>query len=399
MMNLLDNQMARRDRPRMKGLELMKNSFRGRRPRSLAALAGLAVGVALLLPATAMAATTDPITIAVSYTSPAVNPGAPNTIVYTVSNSGAATSYVNFTDELPGGVTIDGLPSETWGSGCGTNNDTNAGGASSVTVANLEVAAGGSCTVSLSVDTAASAVGQTEVDTLTALSWAASLGGTTTPAAYLDADETTPVPLQVVANPTIQISGVKSGATYRYGQLVPLNYTATAASADAIASLAAFDDDGDTLNPGTDIDTLEPGKHSVSVEVNTVDGASITDTVKYTIAPPVIAKLSVSKREIVSFEIALPWAGKLSATLFDGKKSVGSVSEAIKAKETAAVSVKLNAAGQTLLRRAGSKGLRLALKAVYAPSATLATGWPTASTANGYTPGKATASANVTVKR
>jgi hypothetical protein len=373
----------------------------GRRSaRNLAVLAGLATGVAMLVPTGASAATTDPVTIASSYTSAAVNPGAPETIQFAITNSKSNTAavFANFTDQLPSGVTLDQLPSETWSpSACGINNDTNTGGATSVTVSNIDVGVGDTCDVSLSVDVAASAVGKTETDSLSALSWSATNGGTTTAASELANDETA-TPLVIVPNPTITVTGVTSGAKYSYGKLVTAKYTANVAADDSISSLSAFDSFGDTINPGGYIDTLQTGKQTLSVEVNTADGASITKNVNYTVQGPTLTKVTGSKKGSASYKIALPWAGKLSSELLDGKKVVGTLSTTVKAKETASPTVKLNAAGKKDLKKAGKKGLKLTLQASFAPSGSVATSWPTPATANDFAPGKAVAKATVTIK-
>jgi hypothetical protein len=391
----------------MKGSQLRENA-KGQgvvsrlSARKLVVLAGLATGAAMLVPSVATAATTDPVTVAVSYTSPDVNPGAPETITYAIQNSSNAAVFANLTDQLPSGVTIDAAPSETWTSGCGTNDDTNAGGATSVTIANINLGASGSttatCDVTLSVDVAQSAVGKTETNVLQSLSWAASSGGTATSASDLAVDETTPVPLVVVANPTVAITGVTSGAKYSYGKPVVVNYTATAATDDSIAGLTAFDSFGDSINSPGYINTLQTGKQTFSVQVNTADGASITRNVSYTVESPTLTKVTTSKKGSASYKIALPWAGKLSSELLDGKKVVGTLSTTVKAKETASATVKLNATGKKDLKKAGKKGLKLTLQASFTPSGSVATSWPTPATAEGFAPGKAVAKATVTIK-
>jgi hypothetical protein len=389
--------------PERKGSQLREKAH-GRSPigrlsaRTLVLLGVLVTGAAVTVPSIASAATTDPVTVAVSYTQTPVNPGTSETITYTVANTSSATAWVNFSDTLPSGVTVDSLPSETWGSGCGINNDTNAGGATSVTVANLEVPTAGSCTVSLSVDVAASAIGKTESDALTALSWAATQGGTATSASDLADDETTASPLVVVANPTITVTGVKAGAKYAYGQIVDANYSATYASGDSEASIGAFDSLGNAINSPGAIDTLQAGKQTLSVFDTSTDGASVTKNVSYTVEEPTLTKVTTAKAGSASYKVALPWAGKLTSELLDGKKAVGSITTTVKAKETAAVTVKLSTAGKKDLKKAGKKGLKLTLQASYKPAGSIATGWPTPGTAEGFVPAKAVSKAAITIK-
>jgi len=323
------------------------------RAGALIAVLGAAAAV---LPATASAAT--PLTLKVTTSGPLATGSTTNYlgdvgvtygITYTLAAaSGDTLTGVGFTDALPAGVTLDDEVGET-AKNCGpTFTPSNQPGATSVTESGLTVLGSGvtgyvgSCTITL--EFVASTAQTLAPDNITGVTYSAN--GTAGTAATV-----TPITLTVAALPTLSVTGLTSGATYRYGQSVDLGFSATAAANDSLVALYAADDQGNPLTLGQAINTDVPGAHQVQVYVQTADGYLGSQTYSYTVNSPKLTAVKTTKAADVSFGVDYLAAGSVLAEVVDGKTVIGKVTKKITVGKTTTVTVAPTAAGKRLLAK------------------------------------------------
>jgi hypothetical protein len=324
------------------------------RAGALIAVLGAAVAA---LPATA-SATSPPLTITASTSGPLAagsttnylaNVGVTYGITYTLKATATDTlTGVGFSDALPAGVTLDDEVGET-AKNCGTPfTPANQPGASTVTESGLTVLGSGeagyvgSCTITL--EFVASTPETLAPDNITGVTYSAN--GTAGTAATI-----TPITLTVAALPTLSITGLTSGATYRYGQSVDLGFSATAAANDSLLALYAADDQGNSLTSGQAINTDVPGAHQVQVYVETADGYLGSQTYSYTVKSPKLTSIKTTKAADVSFGVDYLAAGSVLAEVVDGKTVIGKVTKKITVGKTTTVTVAPTAAGKRLLAK------------------------------------------------
>jgi hypothetical protein len=317
------------------------------------------------------ATTVAPPTISTQYTPNQVGVSQSSGITYTITdpNSSGTLYQVSFVDTLPSISAVDDPPGIT-NSGCGSTISVDANpGASTVSASGIQIKAGTPCTVSLSV------VGNTAG---TAKDSYSDFAYTTSSASYAlpgpaPASGETPAALQVLGAPTITVTVPKNNAVYRYGQAVKASYSCTAGAGDQQSQLTctAFDDLGNTINSGQDLDTKVPGSHQLDIQAISGLTSDTTDvTVSYTVLPDnlfTITKAKAGSGGALALTLSLPGAGKVAVAETAGKAKVASATAKVRKKGKLTLTVKLSKAGAWLLAKDGGK-LKVKLAVTYTPT-------------------------------
>ena len=339
----------------------------------LPALAAAILAWAVLIPAIADAASTQAPTVAASFTPNQIDVTGSSSIEYTITDpNSAGTLYnVSFTDTLPAGVALDNPATET-DSGC-TSSTVSAPvvsytadpGSSTITVVVPQVKSGTPCTVQFPV--LASAAGNGSDSFLPgSSSYATSATGSAT---ALPATAETTAALQVIPEPTVSVTGVKAGASYRYGQAVTVRYSCAQPELSAgIATCTASDDLGDNVKSGQKLATKLPGKHSLTVQAIDAIGDVFSDEVDYTVLPDnvfTIGRLTAHAGGSLGLTLALPGAGAVTIKEFAGSTLVSSKSAKVHGKTKLAQTLAPTRAGAKLLARGGVK---VKLQVTYTPT-------------------------------
>ena len=318
-------------------------------------LAALVAAGALALPATAGAATTAPPTLASSFTPNQIDVTGSGSVQYTITNpnSGGTVYNVSFTDTLPAGAVLDNPATET-DSGCTASTAsapvvtyTANPGSSTVTVSVPQVKNGTPCTVQFPVVGNAAGGG---ADSFGSYTYATSATGAATAAP--SSAETTAT-LQVIAQPTVTVSGVRTGATYKYGQAVTVTYSCAQPGLTAgIATCSASDDLGDNVNSGQKLATKQPGKHALTIQAVDGLGDVVSDEVDYTVLPDNVFTIAAVKPHAggsLAFTLALPGAGAVSIKEFSGSKLISAKTARVRGKTRLAETLSPDGAGAKAL--------------------------------------------------
>jgi len=261
------------------------------------------------------ATTGQPPTVSTQYTPNQIGVGQTAGITYTITdpNSSGTLYQISFTDTLPSTSAVDN-PASVADSGCGSSIAVNATpGAGEVSASAITVKAGTPCTISVAI---IGNVAGTASDAYSDFLYAASAAGYAIPGPVPTSDES-PASLQVIGAPTITVKVPKNNAVYSYGEVVKASYSCTAGAGDQQSQLTctAFDDLGNTINSGQDLDTKVPGQHQLDIQAISGLTSDTTDvTVNYTVLPDnrfTISKLKRGSGGALSFQLALPGAGSV----------------------------------------------------------------------------------------
>ena len=329
---------------------------------ALSALATIATAATL---APAAMAVTNPVTIKTAFENSPISLNTSDAVGYAFTNTSTAAQAVTFTDTLPAGVTFDNPIGTTLTSGsstgCSVVNSTAAPGASSATVTvTVPNASGTVCTLSFSV-VAATPSGDAKVaDAYSGVSTAS--GALTT---------TTAGSLVVLSSPTLGFTAPSSGQSFYLGQLTDANFSCTATDPqDSIDSFFGTDDDGNQIQSGAPIDTVDPGAHSLEVDCySAAGGGDVTQTVNYTVGSYTLRAITEAKKnDYVSFKTLVP-AGRIVAEVIYGKKVIGTTSTSVTARGTASVTIKPTTAGKKLLAAVKGKSVAVKLQVSFNPQA------------------------------
>ena len=315
---------------------------------ALTALATVAT-VAAMAPA-AMAA--GSVSIKTAFENSPISLNTSDAVGYALSNSSGATQTVTFTDTLPAGVTLDNPvgTTNTNGTGSCTLVASNAtAGASSVTLTvtvpnNTSTSSSTVCTISFSIVASAPSTGAT--DTYSGYSTASGFAVTTP----------TPASLAVLSSPSLSFTAPASGQSFSLGQIADAGFACTATDPkDSIDSFFGTDDEGNQIESGAPIDTLDPGSHTLTVECySAAGGGFVSQSVTYTVGSYALSAVRAGKTtDIVTFKTTVP-AGKLIAKVVYGKKLIGTTTASPTSAGQIVVGVKPTSAGKKLL--AGLKG-------------------------------------------
>lgn len=300
---------------------------------SLAGAALLAIPAAATQVAQAASASKPP-TITSSFTPALIATGGTSAIGFTITdpNASGTLSNVGFSDTLGGSGVVDN-PNGLNTSGCGSSVAVTANpGANTIGVAGASIKAGTPCVISVAVtaSTAETVDSQTSVVS-------SSAGNSTYGAAAV---------LSVLAPPTITIASPGNNASYKFGQVVHVNFScAQAYDTLGLEGCTAQDDLGNTIADGGVIDTRIPGQHSLTVQAFSISGAVADDTVNYTVLPNnrFTLKGLKAKGTHVSFKLALPGAGKVKVAALIGRKTIST--ETLKITGKRKLTVTLTVAG------------------------------------------------------
>jgi hypothetical protein len=335
---------------------------------AVAALATLTTFAVLGAPSALAAGS---VSIATSFEQSPISLDTSDAIGYAFKNSTSAEETVTFTDTLPSGVTLDNPVgfTNTNGTGACITTPTSTAGSSSVTLTVTvpnESASGSVCTISFSVVAATPSTGDVPLpDAYSGVS--AVITSTNATAAN---PTTTPSSLVVLSNPTLTLTAPTPNQTFTLGQTFDASFNCTATDPlDVVDSFFGTDDEGNQIESGSPIDTVDPGEHSLEIDCySAVGGGDVTQTVDYSVGSYKLNSVKSTKTDQVSFKSTLP-AGKLVAEVLDGKKVVGTTKLTVAAKKTVTVTIKPTTAGKKLLAATKGKSANVKLDVVFTPSA------------------------------
>jgi hypothetical protein len=148
----------------------------------------------------------------------------------------------------------------------------------------------------------------------------------------------------VAGNPTISAGSPKNGATFEFGQKVTARYAcAEATNGPGLVDCSATDAAGNTIASGSPLDTKAAGAGTLTITATSADGLLVTDTINYTVRPDnrfTVAHVKRHGNGSLSFEVAVPGPGKLTALEKAGGVTVASWSGHVPQKRTVRVTLK-----------------------------------------------------------
>ncbi len=338
---------------------------------ALSALATIASAAALAPSALAV----TPLTVTSAFENSPISIGVSDAVGYAIANTSGTPQTVTFTDTLPSGVALDSPIGTTNTSGGGTcsnlsvtNPSTGQGsnpgdGAVKVSVTVPSVSGSTSskpvCTISLSVVASVPSNDTALKDTFSSLSPAGLLA---TPSA---------TGLTVLSNPSLSFTAPTSGQSFTLGQISDAAFACTATDPkDSIDSFFGTDDEGNQIESGAPIDTVDPGTHSLEVDCySAAGGGDVTQTINYTVGSYTLSAVKAAKAtHFVSFKTTVP-AGKLVAKAFYGKKAIGTTTVSRSSRGSVSVTIKPTTAGKKLLAGLKGKSVNLKLQVSFTPQA------------------------------
>lgn len=304
------------------------------------------------------------VTIKTSFENSPISLNTSDAVGYALTNNTGSSQTVTFTDALPAGVTLDSPigTAATNGTGSCTLTPPAANpGDSSVTLTVAvpsETASGSVCTISFNVVAGTPSSDHSLHDSYSSVTTLSALKPTTTAGSLI-----------VLANPTLSLTAPANNQSFYLGQSRDASFEcATSDPLDSIDSFFGTDDEGNQIESGAPIDTLDPGAHTLQVDCySAVGGGDVSQTVSYTVGSYALSGVREAKKtDRVSFKTLVP-AGRIVAKLLDGKKAIGTGAVAVASRRTANVTVKPNAAGRKLLAAAKGRALGVKLEVSFMP--------------------------------
>lgn len=344
------------------------------RTRRAAVLAGGAAATlaALATFAAPSALAAGSVTIKTSFENSPVSIGASDAIGFALTNNTGASQTVSFTDTLPAGVTLDDPIGTTNTAGTGscsnlttTGNPGDGALAVAVTVPN-ETASGTVCTISFGV-----VAGMATNDTVIKDSFSGVSATPATGAAQVT-PATTPGSLQVLASPALTFTAPTANQSFTLGQIFDANFGCAATDPqDTISSFFGTDDEGNQIESGAPIDTVDAGSHTLEVDCYSGGGGDVSQTIAYTVKANTLTAVKVAKTtDFVSFKTAVP-AGKIVAKLLYGTKKtvIGTATVNVASAKTASVTIKPSASGKKALAAVKTRTAKVTLQVSFTPKA------------------------------
>jgi hypothetical protein len=331
--------------------------FINRRARAaaLGAVCALTAVAALGASPAIAAGSTGGVTIKTAFENSPISLNTSDAVGYQLTNTTASTQTVTFTDTLPAGVTLDNPigTTNTSGSGsCTLTPPTAAAGSGALTLTVAVPAGTGTvCTISFSILAATPSNDAAIGDTYSGVSTASGVVPATTHGS-----------LTVLSSPTLSFTSPTNGQSFSLGQHATASFACAATDPlDSIDSFLGTDDEGNQIQPGAPIDTVDPGTRTLEVDCySAAGGGSVSQSVTYTVGSYALRAVRVAeKTDIVTFKALVP-AGKLASQVIYGKKVIATATSSRTARGTAKVAIKPTAAGKRLL--AGSRGKSVAVK-------------------------------------
>ncbi len=355
------------------------NRLRTARRKTGRRVAGAAVAVLAVL--TTIAALGAPSAFAVvpsvgiktSFEASPISLNQTDAIGYALTNTTGSSQTVTFTDTLPAGAALDNPIGTTNTNGTGTCSltaPTATPGATAVTVTVTvpsPTASGTVCTISFAIAAGTPSVNDAAIpDSYSSATYVPTAGGGSPTNAV-----TTPSSLKVLTNPTVTLTAPANGQSFTLGQVFDAGFACAATDLlDSVDTFYGTDDEGNQIQSGAPIDTVDPGPHSLQVDcISAVGGGDLVQTVNYRVGSYALSSLKIAKAaDRVSFKTLVP-AGKLVAVVFDGKKKVGTTTVKVRARKRVSVTVKPTAAGQRLLAVVKGKAAKVSLQVSFTPNA------------------------------
>ena len=297
--------------------DIARSFASGRRITGVALTALATIATVAALAPSAMAA--SPVTIKTSFENTPISLATSDAIGYAFTNTSGASQNVTFTDTLPAGVTLDNPIGTTLtngsSSGCSVVSSTAAPGASSLTVTiTVPSATSTVCTLSYSIVATAPSNDVAISDAYSAVSTASATAVGTTAGS-----------LTVLSSPSLSFTAPTNGQSFSLGQVADAAFACTATDPkDSIDSFFGTDDEGNQIESGAPIDTVDPGSHTLEVDCySAAGGGDVTQTINYTVGSYTLSAVKAAKTtDRVTFKTTVP-AGKLVAKYFYGKKVIG----------------------------------------------------------------------------
>jgi hypothetical protein len=329
-----------------------------------AALATVVTIVALASLGAPSALAAGAVTIKTSFENSPISINTSDAVGYALTNTTGATQTVTFTDNLPAGVVLDNPigTTNTNGSGSCTLNTPTAGpGAGSLTLTVAVPAATGTvCTISFSITAGTPSSDAAIADSYSGVSTASGVVPTTTHGA-----------LTVLTNPALSLSSPGNNQSFYLGQSATANFACSATdSLDSVDSFFGTDDEGNQIQSGAPIDTVDPGSHTLEVDCySAAGGGDVSQTVSYTVGSYTLRAVKAAKKtDVVSFKTLVP-AGRIASEVIYGRKVVGHTTTSASVRGTAAVSIRPTAAGRRLLAAIKGRSVPVKLQVSFTPQA------------------------------
>lgn len=345
------------------------------------------LGIAAFGASSALAA--SGVTIKTSYEDSPVSLLTADAVGYAITNTTGVSQTVSFTDTLPGGVTLNdpiGL-TITPGSGLSSSVCTDVSSTESstqnpsqppsqpgdstvvITATVAPEASGTVCTISLQIVAATpSASDQALSDSYSDVTATPASGPVVTPA-------TTVGSLIVLTNPTLSITAPVANQSFHLGQVFDAQFSCQATDPlDAIDDFFGTDDEGNDVEAGAPIDTVDPGQHTLEVDCySAVGGGDLAQTVNYTVGSYTLTAVKAAKKtDDVSYSTVVP-AGQIVSKLTYDKKVIGRTTTAVAAKTPGAdtkatVTIKPTAAAVKQLDKVKGSTARATLQVSFTPA-------------------------------
>ncbi len=322
--------------------------------------------------ALAATASTGSVTIKTSFENSPVSINTSDAVGYALTNTTGGSQTVSFTDTLPAGVTLDDPVGTTNTAGTGsctlvsaTGNPGDGAVAVTVTVPK-ETASGAVCTISFGVVAGLATSDTSPTDSFSGVSATPGAGAAqVTPTV-------TPGGLAVLASPALTFTAPTANQSFTLGQVSDASFGCAATDPlDTISSFFGTDDEGNQIESGAPIDTVDAGSHTLEVDCYSGGGGDVSQTIAYKVKANTLTAVKVAKTtDFVSFKTAIP-AGKIVAKLLYGPKKtvIGTSTVNATSAKTASVTVKPTASGKKTLLAVKTKSAKVTLQVSFTPKA------------------------------
>ncbi len=335
-------------------------ALRGR--AALAALAGLLASLLLLVIGCTPAWAAGGVTITTSFENDPISVNTTDAVGYALTNTTASAQTVTFTDALPAGVTLDNPTAAalTNGStsGCNLVPPAAGPGATSVTVTvTVPPATGTACTVWFDVVASAPSNDQPLADTYSGLA-ASSVKPVATPGGLI-----------VLSDPTLSFTAPVNGQSFSLGEIVDANFSCAASDPlDSIDGFFGTDDEGNQIESGGPIDTVDPGTHTLEVDCySAAGGGYVSQTVSYNVGSYTLLGVHAARgTDEISYRTLVP-AGQLLTRVFYGSKLIAVNRTSVSAQGVATVSFRPTVAGRRLIGSLRGRFATLNLEVSFEP--------------------------------
>ncbi len=305
------------------------------------------------------------VTISTSFENDPISLDTSDAVGYAISNTTGSSQVVYFTDTLPAGVTLDNpvAATNTPGSGtCTLSTPTAQPGDSSIAVqVSVPSGSGTICTISYSV--VANTPSVSDIAGHDSYSNVRTDSGVT--------PNTASGSLVVLSDPTLSFTAPSNGSSFALGQLAYASFDCSPTDPlDVIDGFYGTDDEGNQIESGAPIDTLDPGTRTLEVECySAAGGGFVSQTSSYTVGSYTLSAVRVRRKtDGVSFRTTIP-AGKLVARLIYGRKVIGARSLSPTSGSTVAVALKPTKAGMRLLGALRARRVAVSLQVTFTPQA------------------------------